>query len=237
MQAMILAAGFGKRMLPLTNSIPKPLVLIKKKPILFHIINKLLLQNISEITINTHHLSDKLISCLNENFNNNFQVIVEQEILDTGGGVANAILKKKIGKDNNPFFIINGDIFWMESVNSVFSSLIAGWDDEKMDILLMLIEKNTFFGYKGLGDFNFVSIKNNLGMLTNDSSIIEKKYVYSGVQLIHPRIFEGIKKKKFSLKEVFDDALKKKSLFGLIDYNEWFHIGTVEDLDKAQKIL
>ena len=119
MQAMILAAGFGKRMLPLTNSTPKPLVLIKEKPILFHIINKLLLQNISEITINTHHLSDKLISYLNQNFSNNFQVIVEQEILDTGGGVANAIIKKKIGKDNNPFFIINGESFCQKSINQI----------------------------------------------------------------------------------------------------------------------
>ena len=119
MQAMILAAGFGKRMLPLTNTIPKPLVEVNKKPLLHHTIDKLLNNSIKDIVVNTHYLPREIKSSILRNYPNYFKIIHEDEILETGGGVLNAIKKKYI-RNINPFFVLNGDIFWLEKDNSVF---------------------------------------------------------------------------------------------------------------------
>ena len=233
-QAMILAAGFGKRMLPITNKIPKPLVEVNKKPLLHHIIEKLFNNDIKDIVINTHHLSREIKSSLVRKYQNLFQIIYEDEILETGGGVLNAIKRKYI-RDSNPFFVLNGDIFWLEKENSIFKKLINNWDERKMEVLVILTKKEHFFGYSGKGDFNLVTEKKKLSRLTKSSD--KKKYVYTGLQLVHPRVFVNINKEKFSFTDIFDDAIKKKTLYGLVDDRKWFHIGTTETLKKVNNLI
>ena len=234
MQAMILAAGFGKRMLPLTNKIPKPLAEVDKKPLLHHIIEKLFNDNIKDIVINTHHLSEEIKSSLKKKYKNAFKIIYEDEILETGGGVLNAIKKKYVG-DREPFFVLNGDIFWLEKESSIFEKLISNWDEKKMEVLVIIIKKECLFGYSGKGDFNLVVENKKLGRLEKSND--NEQYVYTGLQLVHPRVFANINKKKFSFTEIFDYAIQNKTLYGLVDDRKWFHIGTTETLKKINTFI
>ncbi len=231
-KVMVLAAGYGKRMLPITNRIPKPLVEIKGEPIIHHIIKKILKLGIQDIIINVHHLSEEIINSL-KIFGPRIKIIKEKKLLETGGGVLNAIKKKKLGTNLEPFFVINGDIFWIEKKKSSLKNLYKNWDEEKMDVLLILKDKSSFFGYKGGGDFDFLQKKKKFGEINNIN--FEKKYAFSGVQLLHPKIFDGYNKKKFSLKEIYFKAMHNGRLFGVTDENKWFHIGAAEDLTKLNK--
>lgn len=234
MQAMILAAGFGKRMLPLTNTIPKPLVEVNKKPLLHYTIDKLLNNSIKDIVINTHYLPKEIKSSILGNYPNYFKIIHEDEILETGGGVLNAIKKKYI-RNINPFFVLNGDIFWLEKDNSVFKELISNWDDKRMEILAVLIRTKNLFGYSGNGDFNLVEKNEKLSRVTNFDK--KKEYVYTGLQLVSPEVFANINKKKFSFTEIFDRTIQSKTMYGLVDDRNWFHIGTIETLKKINLFL
>ena len=236
-QAMILAAGYGKRMMPLTKIVPKPLVKVKKKPILHHLIDKLIKYGINEITINLHHLHHKIENLLIDNtFNLKINTIIEENLLETGGGVLNAIRKEKIGHNGRPFFVINGDILWIDGgKKSIFDKMEDFWDSNKMDILIVLIEREKLFGYEGNGDFNFLDNDSFFGNICKSKH--KCKYVFSGLQLVNPHLFQGNLKKIFSLNEIFDSLIKKKKIFGLLDENRWFHIGTLKHLKRVEEFF
>ena len=235
-EAMILSAGYGKRMLPLTNSIPKPLAKINGIPILHHLIRRLKSHNINKIVINSFHLHEVLKKSVFETFSDYVEIIVEKELLETGGGVLNAIEKKVIGSKNTPFYVINGDIFWIQKETiSVFEKLYKYWNNKNMDILILLNKKENLFGYEGKGDFNFLENSKHCGIVNKKG--LDKKFVFSGVQLINPKIFNNIKNKIFSFNELFNLLIKKQRLFGLVDENEWFHIGTIRHLKETERIL
>tara|TARA_B100000989_G_scaffold294361_1_gene273338 strand:- start:1671 stop:2390 length:720 start_codon:yes stop_codon:yes gene_type:complete len=225
-EAMILAAGFGKRMLPLTKDLPKPLARINNKPILKHCLEKLYYSGIEKVVINTHHIHNK-ISDFTQSLDMQVELIYEKKLLDTGGGVLNAIRKGKIGKKDLPFFIFNGDSYWIEQ-EPIIANLSEGWDNSKMDILLVLEKKDKLFGYDGLGDFDFESDSEKFGLINNDALI--KKFVFTGVQLLNPNIFKRVNLECFSLRDIYLDAMMNKRLFGLVDNNEWFHVGTMKTL-------
>lgn len=225
-EAMILAAGYGKRMLPLTSHTPKPLVKINNKSLLEHSLDKLQNAGIKNVVINTHHIHSKILKFV-KSLDRKIDVIYEEEILDTGGGVLNAIKAGKVGKNNLPFFVINGDSYWIEK-QSIIINLSNFWDSKKMDILLLLKKKEDLYGYAGLGDFTFQKESNYFGNINNYTS--NRNLVYTGVQLLNPQIFKNIKKKIFSLKEIFKKAMEKDKLYGLIDNNKWFHVGNMKTL-------
>ncbi len=160
-QAMILAAGLGERMLPLTKNLPKPLVKIKNKSLLEHNIEKVLKNNFEKIVINTHHLSNKILKAT-EKFEQKVKVVVEAERLETGGGVLNC-LKKEYLDFNSPILLINGDIFWEDNFYSTIQTLKKNWNGNCMDIILCMIERDKLFGYDGLGDFDFLFKKKKYG--------------------------------------------------------------------------
>ena len=232
-EAMILAAGYGKRMLPLSDRIPKALVTINKKPLIEHCIEKLKNVGIDRVVVNTHHLSSKINEFIGTK-NYKIDVLYEKKILDTGGGILNAIKKEKIGKYNSPFFVLNGDSFWVEK-NSPLKELSKFWDEKKMDLLLILSNKDKIFGYKGFGDYDFADAKDKFGRLSNRWK--HRKYVFTGVQLLNPKILKKTTKKVFSMKEIFTEAMNKKKLFGLVDENEWYHVGTTKTLDEINRKL
>lgn len=234
-QAMIFAAGFGKRMLPLTKSIPKPLIKFNNQVLLENLIKKLFKFNVDKIVINTHHLSKKIELFVCKKFNQEITLVHEDIILETGGGLLNALEKKYLDNKVNPTILLNGDIYWVENIEPVFPKLEKYWDSKIMDILMILKKKDDMFGYSGNGDFHFSCGEKAFGCLSNTFG--KNEFVYVGLQFLNLDIMRNFKKKKFSLKEVFNYTIKKKRLYGLVDDNEWFHLGTLKDLNDARKII
>ena len=228
-EAMIFSAGLGKRMLPLTESIPKPLIKVNNKSLLINNIEKLIQSKFRNIIVNAHHHSEKIIN--ETKMFESVKVLVESERLETGGGLLNAI-NEKCFLENTPIVLLNGDIFWYDKKYKSIDKIVSLWDPNKMDMLLCLKRKEDFFGYNGNGDFDLQSFSNTISKLEKNQNPL---YAYTGLQIIKQDIFKNIKKNCFSLKEQILRSLEEKKLFGYIDENQWFHIGTVEDLKKFKE--
>lgn len=228
-QAMIFSAGLGKRMLPLTKNTPKPLIEINNKSLLKNNIEKLIESKFKNIVVNAYHHSEKIIN--ETKMFKSVKVIVEAERLETGGGLLNAI-NEKCFRENTPIVLLNGDIFWYDKKYKSIDKIISLWNPHKMDMLLCLKRKEDFFGYNGNGDFDLQSDKFSSSKLEIKKNPL---YAYTGLQIIKQDIIKDIKKNCFSLKEQILKSLEKNKLFGYIDENQWFHIGTVEDLKKFKE--
>ena len=224
-EAMIFAAGFGKRMYPLSTKVPKPLLKVNGKPIIFYIIENLINLNFKNIVINTHHLSDKFHDELKP-YSNIVKIVFEEEILDTGGGFLNAIKRNYFYNIKSPKVLINGDVLWKKTSNSPLKNILRNWNEEKMDLLLCLIKKRYFFGYKGEGDFNLEEPQKLISRLKLEQ---HKDFVFSGLQIVKPKLLQKKNKKKFSMREIFFSNIKKK-IYGINDKNEWYHISEPDDL-------
>ncbi len=233
-EAMIFAAGFGKRMLPITDKIPKPLVKINDKSLLLHQIEKLLELKFKNIVVNAFHLADRIVKEVKP-FNPKVRVIVENEILETGGGLLNAIDNDFFLRSNKPKVLINGDIFWIDKDYLTLDSLIHNWSEKKMDILLCLKPKNDFFGYYGNGDFDLKNSKSKVSKILKINNCSD--YTFTGLQIINPKVLHKFKKKKFSIREIFFSLIDKGRIYGFIDNNPWYHISNPRDLNKINLLL
>ncbi len=229
-QAMIFSAGLGKRMLPLTESIPKPLIRINNKSLLKNNIEKLIESKFRNIVVNAHHHSEKIIK--ETKIFKSVKVIIETERLETGGGLLNAI-NEKYFCENSPIVLLNGDIFWYDKKYKSIDKIISLWNPNKMDMLLCLKRKEDFIGYDGNGDFDLKSDNESISKLEKNQNPL---YAYTGLQIIKQDVIKNIKKKYFSLKEQILRSLERKKLFGYIDENQWFHFGKVEDLKRFKEI-
>ena len=231
-EAMIFAAGFGKRMNPLTTKVPKPLLKVNGKPIIFYIIEDLIKLNFKNIVINTHHLSEKFHDELKP-YSRTIKIIFEEEILDTGGGFLNAIKKNYFYNLKSPKVLINGDVLWKKTANSPIKNVLRNWNEEKMDLLLCLIKKKLFFGYKGKGDFNLEEPQKEISRLNLKQ---QKNFVFSGLQIVKPKLLQKKNEIKFSMREIFFSNIKKK-IYGVNDKNEWYHISEPDDLKHVNNNL
>ena len=231
-EAMIFAAGFGKRMYPLSKKVPKPLLKVNGKPIIFYIIENLINLNFKNIVINTHHLSDKFHDELKP-FSNIVKIVFEEEILDTGGGFLNAIKRNYFYNIKSPKVLINGDVLWKKTSNSPIKNILRNWNEEKMDLLLCLIKKRYFFGYKGKGDFNLEEPQKEISRLKLER---QKDFVFSGLQIIKPKLLQEKNEKKFSMREIFFSNIEK-NIYGINDKNEWYHISEPDDLKNVNDRL
>lgn len=227
-QALILAAGRGERMSPLTDTIPKPLAKIKEKSMIDYIIEKIsFLPAISKIVVNSYYLANILESHIKSLNNTKIIISHENKKLETGGGLLNAL---HLFDKNKPILIVNGDIFWVDENNSLLEKMIKNFDAEKMDILMALKPKEQFVGYEGKGDFDLDA----KGNLTKNNSEYHS-HTYIGVQIIHPRILENAPQEEcFSLSYFFKDISRIK---GLEMEEEIFHVGTVKDLKDLNQRL
>ena len=143
--------------------------------------------------------------------------------------------EKKISKES-PLFVINGDTFWIEKKESSFLTLSENWNLNKMDVLLVLKEKELMYGYEGDGDFDFLEDKKvNFGKLYKSDK--QNRYVFSGLQLLNPGLLNNFEKKCFSLREIYFRAMKSNRLYGIVDKNDWFHISTIKNLREINNIL
>ena len=225
--AMALAAGLGTRMRPITLTIPKPLVSVAGRTMLDRALDHLRAQGIQHIVVNTHWLPH----CIEQHLAHNPDVILspEDEILETGGGVAKAL--PLLG--SNAFFVVNCDIIWTDAGQSALSRLAEAWDDRNMDALLLLHPVETAVGYDGPGDF-FAEPEQSP---RRRDSAANAPYLFTGVQILHPRLFDHAPTGKFSLNVLYDRALANNRLKAVIHSGNWYHVGTPEALPQVEALL
>jgi MurNAc alpha-1-phosphate uridylyltransferase len=225
--AMILAAGFGERMLPLTQKTPKPLIKVEGKPLLDYCFAWLNDYGIKKIIINTYYLADQIIAYINTKTQNNVYISHEKQKLETGGGIKNAL--PLIGTD--PFFVINADSIWRGT--SPLACLKAVWDPHIMDCLILLIPIENALAYTQAGDF-FLDSK---GLVLGKGKNTQAPFVYTGVQIVKPELFALIDQENFSLTILLKNLIEKKMLFGTIYNGGWIDVGTPAKITEAERLV
>ena len=214
-KAIILSAGYGKRLNPMTLSKPKSLLEINKKTLLENTIHILEKFGIEEIVINTHYLSDQINTFIdNKKFSSKIFLIKEHErILDTGGGVLNAAKKF----NNDPFFVFNPDTIWSQSYLDDFKAMEEQYFNNDYKGVLLVVDKTKSFDKTMKGDFN---LKENI----LDRNVNEKRYIYTGSQILSNSVFKNKKIEPFSMNLIWDLLIKNKELLGVKSKQEFLHV-------------
>ena len=221
---MVLAAGFGTRMRPLTEHTPKPLIKVAGQPIIAYGFDRLRDAGVSKAVVNAHYLPQQIIDwCGTIAEPETFVSDETDQILDTGGGVKRAL--PLLGSE--PFFVLNSDSFWTENGRSALQRLRAAWRPDDMDCLLLLCDPSQTTGYDGDGDFE-LAIDGRLKRRHR------KALAYIGAYLVHPRLFNTAPMGKFSMNILWDKAINEGRLFGLAHQGHWFHVGTPEAIQEAE---
>lgn len=227
--AMVLAAGHGKRMRPLTERTPKPLIPVMGRPMIDRILDRLDAVGVETAVVNTFHLAEQLHAHLKRRRRPRVVLSPEDTLLDTGGGVANAL--DALGDE--PFYVVNGDVFWLEGHTPALARLAARWRDESMDALLLLSSTVHAVGYAGVGDF----MLDPCGRARRRGELEIAPFAFAGIQILHPRLFDYAPAGPFSLNLLYDRAEARERLHGLRHDGVWFHIGTPGDLELAEATL
>lgn len=226
--AMVLGGGFGKRMMPLTKDIPKPMVVLKGRPLIDHVLDRIAAAGVPRAVVNVHYCADKLQAHVEKRTHPKIAISDErQQLLDTGGGVAKAL--PLLGPD--PFLIHNSDSVWIEGVGSNLERMFSVWDPDTMDSLMLLASAATSLGYDGSGDFAM----DKDGRLSRRGERQMVPFVFTGVSIAHPRIFEGAPDGAFSMNRLWDRAIDNGRLFGICLDGLWMHVGTPEALVEAER--
>lgn len=228
-RAMVLAAGRGERMRPITEHTPKPMIEVRGEALIDRILDGLAEAGVEEAVVNLHHLADRLRQHLAGRRQPEIHLSEEAKLLDTGGGVANALAR--LGDE--PFFVVNGDVLWLDGVRSAYARLGEAWDDERMDALLLLQPSATAFGYDGKGDF----MLDPLGQVSRRPERETAPFVNAGVQIVHPRLFKDAPKGAFSFNLLWDRAIEAGRLWGLRHEGSWYHVGTPAALKHTEALL
>ncbi|MFN3287207.1 MAG: nucleotidyltransferase family protein [Sphingomonadaceae bacterium] len=229
--AMVLAAGLGKRMRPLTATRPKPLVEVAGATLIDHALRRVAEAGVPNAVVNVHYMADRLEAHLARR-NPGLEISISDEraqLLETGGGVARALPLI----EGDPFFVVNSDNLWIDGARPSLRSLAEAWDADRMDALLLLVPLARATGYEGQGDFHM----DPAGRLTRRRERRVAPYVFSGVQLLARRLFEAVPEGPFSLNLLYDRALAEGRLFGLSHGGLWFHVGTPEAVGETESAL
>ncbi len=228
--AMVLAAGFGKRMLPLTRSIPKPMVKVDGQTLIDRVLDRIAQAGITCAIVNAHYCGDVLIEHLSTRKTPRIEISDERDaLLDTGGGVVRAL--PKLG--GKPFLLVNSDTIWIEGASPNLPRLIEHYDARRMDALLLLASTAGAVGYGGPGDFTMDSE----GLLKRRDEREVAPFIYAGAAVLHPRLFEGAPQGPFSLVRSFAKAEAAGTLFGLRLDGTWMHVGTPEAIPEAEDAI
>ena len=228
---MVLAAGFGTRMQPLTATCPKPLIKVAGKSLLDYAMDRLVEANVSTAVVNVHYLAEQIEAWARTIVSP--QIIISDErdaILDTGGGISRALPLLV----SEPFFVLNSDSFWLDAGNALaLERLRAAWRGDDMECLLLLCDPANTTGYDSNGDF----IMDADGRLTRSSGSTEPKLAYIGGYLVHPRLFAHAPSGKYSMNVLWNIAIAQGRLFGLAHHGHWLHVGTPEAIGQAEAFL
>jgi len=229
-RAMILAAGLGTRMRPLTNDRPKPLVKVRGKTLIDHAIDRLLEAGVEMIVVNVHYRADMLADHLSRRRGVEIRISDESDgLLDSGGGIAKVLS----WFEGEPFFTHNSDSIWVEGTGRALEKLKARWNPDAMDALMLLAPTVTSVCYEGRGDFT-MDADGHLGRVSEQRVA---PFVWSGVQIVHPRLFENLPGKKFSINLLWDRAIDNARLFGLRLDGVWMHIDRPDAIRESEAFL
>ena len=229
-RAMILAAGLGTRMRPLTNDRPKPLVEVRGKALIDHAIDRLVHAGVKLIVVNVHYRADMLKAHLAGRRDVEIRISDETDgLLDSGGGIANVLPFF----EGEPFFTHNSDSIWLEGTGHALDRLAARWNEEEMDALMMLAPTVNTVCYDGRGDFTMDAD----GRMARIEEYRIAPFVWSGVQIVHPRLFENLPGRKFSINLLWDRAIEQRRLFGQRLDGVWMHIDRPEAIREAEAYL
>ncbi|MGO3931649.1 nucleotidyltransferase family protein [Rhodopseudomonas pseudopalustris] len=227
-KAMVLAAGLGLRMRPITETMPKPLVRVAGKPLLDHVLDKLAEAGVADAVVNVHYLPDQIISHVAGRSAPKVTISDERDqVLGTGGAVVKAL--PLLG--TAPFFHLNADTMWIDGAQPNLKRLADTFDPARMDILLLMAPTANSIGYSGRGDF----------AMTPDGTLRKRKelevvpFVYAGVAILSPHLFADAPRGEFSLTDIFDRVGEQGRLFGLRMEGVWMHVGTPEAIAAAER--
>jgi MurNAc alpha-1-phosphate uridylyltransferase len=226
---MLLAAGLGTRLRPLTDTVPKPLIPVAGRTLLDHALDRLEDAGVETVVVNVHYLGESIERHVSARKTPATKISHEETLLDTGGGIAKAL--SLLG--NDVFYAVNSDALWLNGYEDTLKRLARLWDDETMDALLLLHSTVEAYGYTGLGDF----VIDPAGALQRRSECEVAPYLFTGVQILHPRLFENAPEGAFSLNVLYDQAIDRGRLYGIVHDGEWFHVGTEDGLSEAENYL
>ena len=229
--AMVLAAGLGKRMRPLTATRPKPLVVVAGKPLLDHALDRLKAAGVKRAVVNVHYLADALEAHLKRRVQG-IDIIVSDErekLLETGGGLVKALPLI----DEDPFLVVNSDNLWVDGPTDSIRALAARWNDTEMDALLLLVPLARANCHSGRGDFHM----DGSGRLSRRKPGRVAPFVFTGVQIVSKRLFKGAKAEPFSLNLLWDRAIAQGRAFGLVHNGLWFDVGTPPAVKRTEAVL
>lgn len=228
-RAMVLAAGRGERMRPLTNRVPKPLIEVRGRAMLDWALDRLAAVGVTRAVVNLHHLGGQIETHLAGRKSPAIVFSREAELLDTGGGITAAL--QWLGE--GPFFAVNGDVVWLDGLKPALQRLAENWDESEMDALLLLHPVVAAYGYDGPGDF----VMDSAGRLRRRREREVAPFVFAGLQILHPRLFAEVPQGAFSLNLLYDRAAAAKRLWGLRHDGQWFHVGTPAALQGVEDAL
>ena len=226
--AMILAAGLGTRLRPVTDTIPKPLIEINGRTLLDHAIDQLALVGVERVVVNVHYKASLVVAQLARRDHPRIEISHEAELLDTGGGVARALPLL-----DDVFFVVNSDVFWLDGKDRALQRLAAAFDPERIDAVLLLQRTVTAVGYEGSGDY-FLDAS---GKPRRRGEHEVAPYLFAGIQLLHRRLFEDMPERVFSVVRLFDRAEQAGRLRAIVHDGEWYHIGTPQGLAATRERL
>ena len=227
--AMVLAAGLGQRMRPLTASQPKPLVRVAGKPLVDHALDRLAEAGVARAVVNVHYLGDALEAHVLERAAPKVTISDEREqLLETGGGMVRAQ-----GLLPDPFFCINSDNIWLDGPRDAFHDLSQAWDAERMDALLMLVPHCGAHNFRGKGDFHM----DTRGRVTRRRSGRIAPFIFTGIQLVSHRMLRDAPEGPFSTNVLWDRAIGEGRLYGVAFTGQWFEVGNPQAIPLTEAAL
>ncbi len=227
---MVMAAGLGTRMRPLTDDRPKPLVVVAGRTLIDHAIDRLVAAGVTLIVVNLHYKAEMLKAHLARRRDVEIRLSEEhEELLGTGGGILKALPHFR----GEPFFVHNSDSIWVEGLGRALDRMVERWEPETMDALLLMASMVTALGFEGTGDFQM----DPEGRLTRVPEQRVSPFAYPGVQIVHPRLFESAPSASFSMNRLWDVAIERERLYGIRLDGVWMHVGTPEAVSEADAFL
>lgn len=229
-RAMIMAAGLGTRMRPLTNNLPKPLVKVHGKALIDHVIDRLVAAGVTMIVVNAHYKAQMIKDHVAARKDVEIRISDESDaLLDSGGGLAKALPHF----EGEPFFHCNADTVWTEGTSSALERMQAYWDADRMDALMLLAATVNTVCYDGRGDFSMDAD----GRVARPAEGYIAPFVWMSVEIVHPRLFAGVEPGKFSINPLWDKAIEKDRLFGVRLDGIWMHIDRPEAVKESENFL
>lgn len=229
--AMIMAAGLGKRMRPLTASQPKPMVRVAGKPLIDHALDRLAEAGIGKAVVNVHYLPDALVA--HTKLRKTPQVEISDEraqLLETGGGMVKA---HAAGQLRDPFFCLNADNIWLDGPRNAFLDLSERWNPDEMDALLLVVPHARAVNFRGPGDFHM----DGVGRLTRRKPGRIAPFVYTGIQIVSHRLLRDAPEGPFSTNVLWERAIEEGRLFGTSFSGLWFEVGTPGAIRQTEEAL